>query len=195
MATVNSSPANPETSFILALPDVVDQAVALCNSDVLAFKNQEYARLREHDDPTEWLIQNTFADICTSQGDDFAYRFMAGSLAVTRSVYVSAEEQDIAVERPAIVESTPFIQRIVRKMHPTSTIDISDMDDRFAVQPALCNMVRQLQFTHSRVGALAMMGLYARQLMPIDYTLALTIDGELYSSVVRRATSPPTEPV
>lgn len=194
MTHVISEPTPLEAPFIRALPEVVDQSVALCKEDIIAFKKQEYARLREYGDPTEWLIQDTFANICAKQSDDIAYRFMAGSLVVTRSVYRSAEEQHLPVKRPPVTEGAPFIQKIVHKLHPTSTIDISDLDDRSTVQPALCNMVRRLQFTHSRVGSLAMMGLYARQLMPHDYNLALIIDGEPFTSVIHRPTSVPTEP-
>lgn len=193
MTTVNAALITPETPFIPVLPEVVSRSVELCNEGVIAFKNQEYARLREYGDPTEWLIQDAFARICSRQGDEKAYRFMAGSLVVTRSVYVSAEEQDMSVERPPVTELTPSIRNIVRKLHPDSTIDISDVDDRFEVQPALCSMVRQLNFTHSRVGALSMMGLYARQLMPRDYNLALVIDGELFTSQIRRSIPSPTE--
>lgn len=200
MTSINIDPTTPETSFIHVLPEVIAQSEELCNRDISAFGTQEYARLRGHGehghdnstgDPTGWLIQNIFAEIHKSRGEDTAYQFMAGSLVVTRSVYVSADRQDVAVERPPVTGLVRPIRDIIHVVGRDSTVDIDDADGRFAVQPALCNMVRRFRFAYSRIGALAMMGLYSRQLMPQDYTLALTIDGSQYTSLVRRPVAPP----
>lgn len=157
---------------------VIDDAVEACKANIIGFKTVEYARLREHSDPAESLIQEMFGALCSRHGDTAAYQYMAGSLVVTRAVYVGAEQQGVEVQRPSVGLFRPHITRIIERLRPDVPMDIDDVHQQFPEQPDLCRAVQDFQFTASRVGALSTAALYVAQLVSPGHTVTLSLDGQ-----------------
>lgn len=139
---------------------------AVCNANPDAFRRAEYARLHDASDPTEQLLQEMFGRLISKRRDDEpGYLLVTGGLFVSRCVYVSAQKQGVAVERPDIMTNRPAFELIVDQLDVGKELAMGDMVQEFPEQAALCDTIKSFRNVESRVGALMVMGLYDSQLL------------------------------